>query len=133
MPVCSEPIDTHATPNIWREITEGWRPQGNARGAVDPLVVEIRGLVAAATAIVAASMGRVARFHNGRLRSVPWADDVKSEMDGMVADWVGCVAGNGSAHAGRRRRNIEAVLRLERHVTELWALRGVTWELAKAG
>lgn len=87
-----------------------------------------------ATAIVGAGMGRVMRFHGegchaGQVKSRPWTDDVRDTYDGVVADGVGRTEGRSrSAHAGRRRRNIEAMLKLERYVTDLWAQRGVTWD-----
>ena len=82
-----------------------------------------------ASAIMGAGMGRVQRFVSGQMVSRGWVEDLAETWDGVVADGVGRVGENSdSAHAGRRRRNIEATLRLEQHGTDLWTRRGVTWE-----
>lgn len=89
------------------------------------------------SAIVGAGMGRVQRFEGtaddlgGRLRADGWREDFARTLDGDVADGVGRKAASGksdSSHEGRRIRNIQAQLALERHVTELWEKRGVTWD-----
>lgn len=84
--------------------------------------------VDSSAAIVSAGMGRVMRFTGGRLVADGWKEDVRATLDGEVADHVSTLrSARGSAHAGRRLRNIQAVLRLERHVTEVWTMRGVSW------
>jgi hypothetical protein len=86
--------------------------------------------VDSSSAIISAGMGRVSRFTGGQFLSDGWREDVRRTLDGVVADGVGHNS-NGkskSAHHGRRRRNIEAIHALQRHVTDLWAAKGVVWE-----
>jgi hypothetical protein len=81
------------------------------------------------SAIMGAGMGRVSQFAGGRLRSRPWTEYGRDTHDGAVMDGVGRTGGKSqSAHPGRRKRNIEAMLALERYVTDLWEARGVVWE-----
>lgn len=82
-----------------------------------------------ASAIMGAGMGRVSVFERGRMASGRWQDYAWATADGVVVDGVGRTEGKSkSAHAGRRRRNVEAVLVFERYLTDLWAARGVVWE-----
>lgn len=114
--------------DVFMRLERHWPVKVHAFGMISQWALERYPLFSAdsATAIVGAGMGRVSRFRRGLLQSGPWDEDVARTWDGVVADGVGRVGG--SAHAGRRRRNIEAVLGLERYVTDLWAKRGVTWE-----
>lgn len=120
----------------FRRLERHWPVKVHIFGVVAQWVLERYPFYSAdsASAIMGAGMGRVQRF-SGRdmaLRSRGWADDVEATWDGEVADGVGRVAAadgkSASAHAGRRRRNIEAVLRLEREITELWDARGIKWD-----
>lgn len=93
------------------------------------------------SAIRGAGMGNVQRFRDrdsgperSWLMACGWREDVRHYADGMVLDGVGRVKDmtvsrpSESAHQGRRIRNIQAQLRLERYLTQLWANRGVRWE-----
>lgn len=93
------------------------------------------------SAIRGAGMGSVIRFRDWRsgperyrLTAEGWRDDVRHFGDATVVDGVGRVKdetaarSSNSAHQGRRIRNIQAQLALERALTSLWAERGVTWE-----
>jgi len=110
-------------------------------GLLEPVKVHAYGVMAqwvlerypfysadSSNAIMGAGMGRVNRFVAGQLKSEGWQDDVRRTLDGVVADGIGRTgAKSQSAHAGRRRRNVEAQLALERYVTDLWSAKGVTW------
>jgi hypothetical protein len=78
------------------------------------------------SAIMGAGMGRVMQFENGVINSRPWTDVAQQTYDGVIMDGVG--RADGSAHQGRRRRNVEAQLALERYITDLWTSRGVVWD-----
>lgn len=108
-----------------------WPVKVHLFGVVAQWVLERYPLFSAdsASAIMGAGMGRVSRFEDGRLRSRPWQEDLADTWDGLIADGVGRSEGKSlSAHAGRRTRNIEAMLALERYITDLWAARGVRWD-----
>lgn len=114
----------------WRHLEKHWPVKVHLFGVVAQWVLERYPFFSAdsASAIMGAGMGRVSRFRDGRLQSRGWVDDVEATWDGVVADGVGRTEGKSkSAHAGRRRRNIEGMLALERYVTDLWAARGVVW------
>lgn len=115
----------------WRVIERFWPVKVHGLGVMAQWALERYPFysVDGSSAIVAAGMGRVARWNNGQLLSRSWTEDVAATWDGVVADGVGRTGGKSdSAHSGRRRRNIEAQLALEQYVTELWAARGVAWD-----
>jgi hypothetical protein len=120
----------------WRVIEKHWPVKVHGLGVMAQWALERYPWysVDSSSAIVAAGMGRVARFENGVMKADGWRDDVKRTMDGLVADGVGRVKKDGdrsaSAHEGRRIRNIQAQLALERYVTDLWRARGVKWDRA---
>jgi len=109
----------------WRRLWRRWPIKVHAFGVIAQWVLERYPFYSAdsSSAIVGAGMGRVGRWCHGRLRTLPWREDFDRRHDLLVADEAGK-----SVHAGRRRRNIEAQLALQRHVTELWAIRGVAWQ-----
>lgn len=82
------------------------------------------------SAIAGSGMGRVMRFEKGHIVSRPWVQDLRKFLDGSVADGVGGKEGakSKSAHIGRKVASIKSIIKLERHVTDLWTGRGVTWD-----
>lgn len=81
------------------------------------------------SALVGAGMGRVTTFEEGRMYARPWMEYAKQTHDGHVMDFISTVqAKKGSAHRGRRRVNAQAFHDLQRHVTDLWTMRGILWE-----
>lgn len=113
--------------DVFARLERHWPVRVHAFGMVSQWALERYPFYSAdsATAIVGAGMGRVSRFRGGLAQSRPWMDDVRDTWDGVVADGVGRL--DGSAHAGRRRRNIESQLALERYVTDVWRRKGVVW------
>jgi hypothetical protein len=112
-------------------IKRHWPVKVHVFGVVAQWVLEKYPLYSAdsSSAIMGAGMGRVSQFKGGRLRSMPWTEYGQATHDGAVMDGVGRTEGRSkSAHPGRRKRNIEAMLALERYVTDLWAQRGVVWD-----
>ncbi len=112
-------------------IKRHWPVKVHVFGVVAQWVLEKYPLYSAdsSSAIMGAGMGRVSQFKGGRLRSLSWTEYGRDTHDGAVMDGVGRTGGKSqSAHPGRRKRNIEAMLALERYVTDLWTQRGVTWE-----
>lgn len=114
----------------WRVIQKHWPVKVHALGVMAQWALERYPFYSAdgSSAIVGAGMGRVMRLRDGIAISDGWVSDVRRTYDGIVADGIGRTGlKSQSAHGGRRRRNIEAQLALERQVTDLWTLRGVTW------
>lgn len=120
----------------WRALRPHWPVKVHGLGVMTQWMVEEFPFysVDSASAIMGAGMGGVYRFDGGRFKARGWREDVRLTYDGTVADGVGRVATADSksisAHAGRRLRNIQAQLALERYVTDLWAHRGISWDAA---
>lgn len=127
----------------WRTLERHWPVRVHGLGVMGQWALERYPWysVDSASAIMAAGMGRVNRFVDrawrtqgdiGEMVSNGWREDARTEGDGIVADGIGRVRKAGgksdSAHEGRRIRNIEAQLALERYVTDLWAAKGVRWD-----
>jgi hypothetical protein len=117
----------------WRTIQRYWPVKVHGLGVMAQWALERYPFysVDSSSAIVAAGMGRVVRFRRGVLTADGWREDVRRTRDGLVADGVGRVASSESksksAHEGRRIRNIQAQLAMERYITDLWTARGITW------
>ena len=81
------------------------------------------------SAIVGGGMGRVMSFQKGIINSKPWLEYAQRTYDGQVADTVGNrgTTSTQSAHMGRRKVNIEAMLAFERHLNSVWRKKGVDW------
>jgi len=80
-------------------------------------------------AFVGAGMGRVSVFEQGKIIARPWVEYARTTYDGSVMDGVSQYAAKkGSAHRGRSLLNIQAQLQLQRHITDVWKYRGITWE-----
>lgn len=118
----------------WRVIERRWPVRIHGLGVMAQWVLERYPFYSAdsSSAIMGAGMGRVLRFEGGVLTSEGWRENLARTWDGMVADGIGRVATaerkSDSAHEGRRIRNIQAQLALERYVTDLWSVRGIRWE-----
>jgi len=81
------------------------------------------------SALVGAGMGRVSVFEESKVRSLDWMTYGKNTYDGSIMDGVSKIrVKNGSAWPGRAAMNINSQLALQRHITDIWAMRGVTWE-----
>ncbi len=114
----------------WDVIGEYWPVRVHGLGLMAQWALERYPWYSAdsSSAILGAGMGRVSRFSKGILTADGWPSDVAAMWDGVVADGVGRTEGKSkSAHEGRRMRNIEAQLAMERYVTDLWKMRGVEW------
>lgn len=80
-------------------------------------------------AIVGGGMGRISRFDSARIDNYDWKEYGQRYYDGDVMDHVATVRGkSGSAHYGRRRANVQAQLALQRFITDVWIMRGITWK-----
>ena len=81
-------------------------------------------------ALVGAGMGRLWFFEDGKLSGGDWPEHAKEFQEASVCDVIGKTSGtkSTSAHMGRRLFNTEVQLRYERHLTDLWASRGITFE-----
>jgi hypothetical protein len=111
----------------WSILQRHWPVKVHAFGVVGQDILERYPFYSAdsATHVLSASMGRVKEFVKGRLiGNRPWKEYALEKMDMVVMDRVG------QARSGRRLRNIEAMLKMERHVTSLWRYRGVSWDEA---
>lgn len=115
----------------WKIIERHWPVKVHGLGVMAQWALERYPFysVDSASAIMGAGMGRVQRWRKGRLEADGWAADARRTHDGEGMDFISVrSAPKGSAHEGRRIRNIQAQLKLERYVTDLWTQRGVTWD-----
>jgi hypothetical protein len=82
------------------------------------------------SAIVGAGMGRVMTFEKGILDSEPWVDFARRSYEGAIVDGVGDTGSTKttSAHMGRRRYNVDTMLKFERHINDVWRMRGWDWK-----
>lgn len=114
----------------WARLRHHWPIRVHVFGVVAQWVLERYPWFSAdsSTALVSAGMGRVQRWHGGHVVTDNWVNYARRTLSGDLVDGVAVNrAKNGSAHLGRRCHNVQAQLKLERHVTDLWTSRGVTW------
>lgn len=125
----------------WSHIEKQWPVRVHGLGVTAQWALERYPFysVDSSSAIVGAGMGRVMRIAgyapfsagDGLMTTNDWRDDVRLTLDGYVADGIShrrsLTSKCGTAHEGRRVRNIQAQLALERQMTALWAKRGVAW------
>jgi hypothetical protein len=80
------------------------------------------------SALVSSGMGRVIDYIDGKVSAKPWVEYARDTLDGQVMDHISHLqAKKGSAHRGRRVISVRAFLRLQRHVSDVWTDRGITW------
>jgi len=128
----------------WKILEKHWPVRVHGLGVMAQWALERYPFysVDSSSAIMAAGMGRVGRFPTaqsgrshwatgGQICAEGWRTDIKQTLDGPVADGIGRTRASDnkseSAHAGRRARNIQAQLAMERYLTDLWTSRGVVW------
>jgi hypothetical protein len=111
----------------FRRLRAFWPVRVHAFGLVTQWVLERYPLYSAdsATVVLGASLGTYARFLRGQIRWKYWWEDVPETLDGELGELAG--QGRRPAREARYRRSLDSVLRLERHVTDLWSARGVEW------
>jgi len=82
------------------------------------------------SAVVGGGMGRVMTFDKGKIASRGWVEYARETLNGDIMDGVTVTRPGikGSAHFSRRVFNAQTQLRLQRHVTDIWTMRGITWE-----
>jgi hypothetical protein len=115
----------------WRRLHYHWPIKVHVFGVVAQWVLERYPWFSAdsSTALVSAGMGRVQQWVNGHVSTDNWILYAKRTLNGRLVDGVAInKAKNGSAHLGRREHNVQCQLALEKHVTNLWESRGVTWD-----
>lgn len=115
----------------WARLRNHWPIRVHVFGVVAQWVLERYPWFSAdsSTAIVSGGMGRVQHWVDGRVGTDGWIPYAQQTLDGSVVDGVALdKAGNGSAHLGRRKHNVDCQLELQRHITDLWTKRGVAWD-----
>jgi len=115
----------------WRIIKDYWPKRVHVFGVMAQWCLERYPWYSAdsSSALVGAGMGRITSFREGRVVSDAWIDYARATFDGAVMDKVSHLqAKKGSAWKGRAILNIQSQLQLQRFITDLWALRGFTWE-----
>jgi hypothetical protein len=115
----------------WARLKDHWPIRVHVFGVVAQWVLERYPWFSAdsSTALVSAGMGRVQQWVNGHVQTDNWILYAQRTLNGGLVDGVALnKAKNGSAHLGRREHNVQCQLALERHVTDLWTSRGVTWD-----
>ena len=75
-------------------------------------------------AILGGGMGRLMKFERGKLSGTTWRDQIEV---GKQLDCSDKLVSVGSAHVNRRIANIKVMLAFEKHITDLWTKRGITW------
>lgn len=110
---------------------KNWPRKFHAFGITSQWVLERYPLYSAdsSSAVVGGGMGRVMTFEKGLLDSEPWVPYAERTYDGRVVDTVGEMGTTGtkSAHMGRRRQNIYAMLDFEKHLNEVWRKKNMSW------
>lgn len=111
----------------FRRLLPHWPVKVHAFGLVTQWVLERYPLYSAdsATVVLGASLGTYARFQRGHIRWKYWWEDVPVTLDGELGDISGST--KQEAREARYRRSLDSILKLERHVTDLWEARGVSW------
>ena len=115
----------------WRIIQEFWPKKIHIFGVMAQWALERYPFYSAdsSSALVGAGMGRVTIWDQARVTTLDWQGYGRKFYDGLVMDGISRVqAKGGSAHRGRSFLNIHSQLMLERHVTDVWRMRGITWE-----
>ncbi len=117
----------------WARLRQYWPIRVHVFGIVAQWVLERYPWFSAdsSTAIVSGGLGRVQWWEKGRITTDSWINYTRRTLDGRLADGVALDRSENkvqSAHLGRRCFNVQAQLQLERHVTDLWTSRGVTWD-----
>lgn len=117
----------------FRTIHDFWPKKIHAFGVMAQWALERYPFYSAdsSSALVGAGMGRVSTFDGGKVSASPWPEFARRYQEGMVVDGLSIYsakAGVRSAHRGRSVLNVQVQLKLQRHITDLWAMRGITWE-----
>jgi|TARA_R110000824_G_scaffold260399_1_gene449071 hypothetical protein len=73
--------------------------------------------------VMAASFGGVNRFQNGKYFCTHWKEYAAEKVTSSIVDTV-----EQSAYIERERLNAIALVAFEKHLTELWRVRGVDWD-----
>lgn len=73
--------------------------------------------------IIGGGLGRVSQFVDGKLTTVHWTQYSRTHIDASVID----TETEGSAYMQRIFKNCEALVALEKHLTDLWTHKGVVW------
>lgn len=82
-------------------------------------------------AVVGGGMGRITLFENARTDNYDWREYARLRYDGRIMDQFSNTRSkkSGSAHVERRLINIRSQLALQSHITDVWTMRGVTWNV----
>lgn len=82
------------------------------------------------SAVVGGGMGRVSTFDKGKITSIGWIEYGMQTLDGSIMDGITTTfrGVTGSAHHNRRVFNALNQLKLQKHITNVWKNRGITWE-----
>ncbi len=115
----------------WTRLREHWPLRVHVFGIVAQWVLERYPWYSAdsSTALVSAGLGRVQAWIKGQVITDNWVLQAQKTLNGRIVDKVAKNrATNGSAHLGRREHNVKCQVALERHATDLWTERGVTWD-----
>jgi hypothetical protein len=115
----------------WRILRDFWPKKIHIFGVMAQWALERYPFYSAdsSSALVGAGMGRVSVWDNAKVTAIGWTEYGQKYYDGLVMDGISRVqAKGGSAHRGRSFLNIKTQLKLQRHVTDIWRIRGIEWE-----
>lgn len=112
---------------VFRVLERHWPVRVHLFGSFTQWVLERYPVFSAdsATVVLGAALGTYARFQHGIIRWKYWWEDVPETLDGALGDLSGST--KAEARAARWRTSAQSMLRFERHVTDIWTQRGVSW------
>lgn len=117
----------------WRIVKDHWPKKTHAFGVMAQWALERYPFYStdSSSAILSAGMGRVSSWEDAKIVSRDWVDYARKYYDGLAMDRVSALSADsavGTAHRGRSFLNIQAQLKLQTHITDVWRMRGITWE-----
>ena len=115
----------------WRVIRGYWPKRVHAFGVTAQWALERYPWYSAdsSSSIVGGGLARIFHWDNAKLVAMHQGEYGRRFLDGSILDHVAINrAKNGSAHIGRRVANVKAQVVLQRHITNVWARRGIIWE-----
>ncbi len=109
---------------VFHRLSKHWPIKTHAFGATAQPILERYPLYSAdsSAAIRGAGFGRCLSFRQAKMTALGWAETRELYFDDRI------MGTSGAARQARMQMNFREARKLERHVTDLWAQRGVRWD-----
>lgn len=118
--------------SCWNVIRKHWPKKVHSFGNTSPRVLLRYPWYSAdsSSAIITAGLGCIADWDGTKMLTRHYSDYSRRYMNATGLDKVSPYSqpGTGTAYTGRRLLNVGAQRSLERHVTDIWKIHGITWE-----